>query len=417
MNPDQGHRSIFNTRNVTVISLVLFVLGVAAFITGIYADPPGVTWQAFLINFLMFSGIAHGAVVFSAVMHLTKARWPGPLSGLSEAFAAFFPVSFVLFLLLFAGKAHIFPWQDMDLHGKEVWLNIPFLFLRDGAGLIILYLLGFLYLHYAMKLRLVIQGGAMDERGRGRIQQRLLIRMLNGEADQERIRQRASFAGALYITAFVLVQSLLGYDLVMSADPHWVSTLFGAYTFVKYVYIGLGALIVLAACYVVCERRAFGIHDAQFHDMGKLYFAFCLLWADFFYVQFIVIWYGNIPEETAYIIQRTITPPWSHLAWVIFGVCFIVPFLILLNKAIKTKPVFMMVLCLLVTAGIWLEHYLLIGPALSARGEAYTPGLNDVMMVAGFLGLMVFSVGGFLNLFPELVLPMTNDTNHSGGEK
>ncbi|MGD9089602.1 MAG: hypothetical protein PVI38_13960, partial [Desulfobacterales bacterium] len=135
------------------ISIVLIIIGVAAFIYGIRSPHPEKAWQAYLINFLLWSAIAQGAVLFSAVMHMTKARWSGPLSALSESFAAFFPLSFVLFLILFLGRVHIFPWLNEDLHGKEVWLNIPFLFTRDCIGLLVLYAIGFAYLYNALQLR------------------------------------------------------------------------------------------------------------------------------------------------------------------------------------------------------------------------------------------------------------------------
>ena len=111
--------------------------------------------------------------------------------------------------------------------------------------------------------------------------------------------------GGFYILAFALVLSLIGYDLVMSMDPHWISTLFGAYHFVKAFFVGLGALIILAAFVRIRNGDASGLEKAHFHDIGKLFFAFCLLWADFFYVQLMVIYYGNIPEETHYVIIRT----------------------------------------------------------------------------------------------------------------
>ncbi|MCK5487075.1 MAG: hypothetical protein KAI86_12730, partial [Desulfobacterales bacterium] len=105
------------------IFIALIIIGLATFIYGLASQHPERAWQTYLINFLLWSAIAQGAVLFSAVMHITKARWSGPLSGLSESFAAFFPLSFVLFLLLFLGRSHIFPWLHEDLHGKEVWLN------------------------------------------------------------------------------------------------------------------------------------------------------------------------------------------------------------------------------------------------------------------------------------------------------
>ncbi len=111
---------------------------------------------------------------------------------------------------------------------------------------------------------------------------------------------------------------LIGFDLIMSMDPHWISTLFGAYNFVKAFYIGLGALIILAAIIRLRQGEASRLTAAHFHDIGKLFFAFCLLWADFFYVQLLVIYYGNIPEETHYVIVRTMLAPWNKLAWTVF---------------------------------------------------------------------------------------------------
>ncbi len=127
-----------NQSKASWLFLALVAVGSAAFIFGLMSSHPERAWQAYWINFLLWSAIAQGAVLFSAVMHMTKARWSGPLAGLSESFAGFFPISYVLFLILFLGRAHIFPWLHEDLHGKEVWLNIPFLFTRDCIGLLIL---------------------------------------------------------------------------------------------------------------------------------------------------------------------------------------------------------------------------------------------------------------------------------------
>jgi Ni/Fe-hydrogenase subunit HybB-like protein len=379
------------------ICLVLVVVGFGTFVFSLMVGQPVRAWQAYLTNFLLWSAIAQGGVLFSVVMHITKARWSGPLSNLAESFTAFFPISFVLFLILFLGKNHIFPWLHEDLHGKEIWLNMPFLFTRDVVGLLVLYGLGFAYLYHALWLKLdrSVTGG--------RIRERLYKRWDGSISDEKRCRDRMTVFAILYILAFAVILSLIGYDLVMSLDPHWYSTLFGAYTFVKAFYIGLGGLIVLASILHLNPANNFRLNSSDFHDIGKLFFAFCLVWGDFFYVQLLVIWYGNIPEETAYVIERTMTPPWNGLAWFVFSICFILPFLILLNKKIKTKPRFMSILCTLVIMGICLEHVLLIGPALYPHVSALPLGLTDGLIFLGFLGLMALSVLFFLNQFPEFI--------------
>ena len=75
-------------------------------------------WQAYLLNFLFFSAIAQGALVFSALMHTVKARWSGPLADVAESFAAFFPVSLLLFVVLFLGRQYVFPWLLLLLLAK-----------------------------------------------------------------------------------------------------------------------------------------------------------------------------------------------------------------------------------------------------------------------------------------------------------
>jgi hypothetical protein len=379
------------------VFLIFVAIGVVTFIFGLTSEHPERAWQAYLINFLLWSAIAQGAVLFSAVMHMTNARWSGPLSGLSESFTAFFPLSFILFLLLFIGRTHIFPWLQEDLHGKEVWLNIPFLFWRDFFGLLILYLLGFAYLFNALQLKYD------PNQPMGEIRKYIYNAWKQNHLKPERIKSRMTVWGGLYILAFALVLSLIGFDLVMSMDPHWISTLFGAYHFVKSFFVGLGALIILAAIIRIKQGEASGIKTNHFHDIGKLFFGFCLLWADFFYVQLMVIYYGNIPEETHYVIVRTMLAPWNKLAWTVFIVCFIGPFFILLNQRIKTKPVLMLTICSVVIVGIWLEHLLLLGPALSHETQAIPLSLSDGLISLGFLGLMAIAVGYFLKVFPETI--------------
>jgi len=384
--------------NAFWVFLILAAIGAATFIFGLTGSHPERAWQAYLINFLLWSAIAQGAVLFSAVMHMTNARWSGPLAGLSESFTAFFPISYVLFLLLFLGKAHIFPWLHEDLHGKEVWLNIPFLFTRDCIGLLILYILGFGYLFNAMQLKFD------PNQPQRKLRQSIYEAWRRNNRQPDQIKRRMTIWGGLYILAFALVLCLIGFDLIMSMDPHWISTLFGAYNFVKAFYIGLGALIILAAIIRLKQGEASGLDSAHFHDIGKLFFAFCLLWADFFYVQLLVIYYGNIPEETHYVIIRTVLAPWNKLAWTVFIVCFIAPFLILLRQNVKTKPVFMLIICSVVIIGIWLEHLLLLGPALSHEATREIPlSLSDGLISVGFFGLMAFAIGYFLQVFPETI--------------
>jgi Ni/Fe-hydrogenase subunit HybB-like protein len=390
---------------LTIVFGVLVLIGGIAFLVGLFGRHPSHIWQAYLINFMLWTGLAAGGVLFSAVMQVTEARWSGRLAGIAESFAAFFPVSFVLFLILFLGQTHIFPWLHEDLHGKEVWLNVPFLFARDAAALLILYGVGFGYLYNTLRIR---YGGS---RGSGWLREELQRRWAGRAVGEQDLRTRASRWAMGYCLSFTLVLSLLGYDLVMAADPHWISTLFGAYTFVKAFYLGLGGLIIAASIAYLRHGDATGLTEKQFHDVGKLFLAFCLVWGDFFYVQLVVIWYGNISEETAYVIERTMLDPWRPAAWIVFLVCFVGPFLILINRKIKTVPWAMIVLCSIVVVGMYLEHLLLLGPALSHGAERLPINLSDLFIFIGFFGLMAYALTTFMNQFPETVLLRKREAN------
>ncbi len=386
------------TWSIRKVFLALVALGVVTFLVQLFTRHPERAWQAYLINFLVWSAIAQGGLLFSTIMHTTKAKWSGPLSNLAEAFTAFFPFSIILFVLLFLGREHVFPWLHHDLHGKEVWLNLRFLFIRDLAGLVVLYTLGLAYTYQALWLKL-----STDPGDGGRLHAFLVRRWKRRPGNSQLAERRKTVFGILYMLAFALVLSLIGFDLVMAADYHWYSTLFGAYSFAKAIYMGLGGLIILAAVLQIQPDNGFDIPSSNFHDIGKLFFAFCLVWADFFYAQLVVIWYGNISEETAYIIERVMTAPWNTLAWLVFIVCFIVPFMVLLNRKVKTLPRFMMIFCGVIIAGMWLEHLLLLGPALNHHATSIPFGVTDVLITIGFFGLMAYAVSGYLKQFPELV--------------
>jgi len=229
---------------------------------------------------------------------------------------------------------------------------------------LILYVLGFGYLFNALQLKFD------PKQPRGRLRQSIFEAWQRNHRKPEDIKRRMTIWGGLYILAFALVLSLIGFDLVMSMDPHWVSTLFGAYHFVKSFFIGLGALIILAAVIRLKQGEASGINAAHFN----------------------------------YVLIRTMLAPWNKLAWTVFIVCFIGPFFILLNQRIKTRPILMMIICSIVIIGIWLEHLLLLGPALSHGTQSIPLSVSDGLISLGFLGLMVIAVGYFLNVFPETIL-------------
>nr|WP_306304164.1 NrfD/PsrC family molybdoenzyme membrane anchor subunit [Desulfosarcina cetonica] len=375
----------------------LFIAGALIFIAVAIIGDPARAWQAYLLNFLFFSAIAQGAVLFSALMHTVKARWSGPLADIGEAFAAFFPVSLVLFLILFLGRQYVFPWMHADLHGKEVWLNVPFLFGRDFIGLCLLYGIGIVFLYHRLYFTLKERGAS------GPLGRRLLKRWEGKAFDERKFAARTTTFAILYLLAFALVLSLIGYDLVMAADPHWYSTLFGAYSFIKAVYIGFGALIVLSARLHLSEKKRLprGGEPVSRHRQALLRL---LSGVGRFLLRPIR---GHLVRQHSrrdQLHHRTHhATPWNALAWTVFIGCFVAPFIILINRRIKTNPQAMTVICLAVMLGIWLEHYLLLGPAFHPHVHHLPLGWVEVAVGVGFFGLLAIAVTRYLKTFPELL--------------
>jgi len=222
------------------------------------------------------------------------------------------------------------------------------------------------------------------------------------EATSEHAHAQATLS-PIYIILYAFMLTLVSFDFIMSLNPEWYSTLFGAYFFMVSFYSGLAFVIFLSALAV--RKMGLGkiIEKKQFHDLGKLLFAFCVVCADFFYVQFLVIWYGNLPDETRYVIARVVYDPWAFLAWLVLFMVFIVPFLVLVFRKIKMKMGAMLFVTSWIFVGIWLEKFLLVTPSLLKR-KTMPLGLMELLVTIGFLGIFAFCVTWFLERYPILAI-------------
>jgi Ni/Fe-hydrogenase subunit HybB-like protein len=371
---------------------VLILIGTIAFFIGIAGSQPERAWQAYLVNFVFWTGMAFGAVLLSAILTMTNARWGRPIKRLAEAPGAFLPVSFLLFWVLYFGREKIFPWIHEPVHHKEAWLNTGFLFTRDGVGLLILTALSMAIIHYS------VRGDS-----------RAMSEGVDSPVETERNLRVQSLLSPIFAILYALILTLIAFDLIMSLDPHWISTLFGAYYFMGSFYTGLAAVIILSALSVRTMGLDRFVGSKQFHDLGKLLFGFCVVTGDFFYAQFLVIWYGNLPEETHYVILRVNASPWKYLAWTVLIVSFVFPFIVLISRKVKMRPLLMMVLCSIILVGMWLERFLLVAPSIW-RGERMPLGFMELFITAGFSGIMALCLLLFFRKYP--MLPVSDPFFH-----
>ena len=346
---------------------VLVVLGAVAFVMGV-AQAPARTWAIYLVNLLFWSGLAVAGPAIAGMMELMEARWSDSVKRIAVTTIGFLPFSLGLFVVLFAGRAVLYPWVTKPLPIKAAWLNVPFMAARIALGVLVFY-----WVIWAFA-RMVLREGA--------------------ESEADRRRRRALATTMLFL--FVIVLSLFGFDLVMSLAPEWYSGLFGGYFTVSSLYTGFCVLAVLT---VFSNRTgATAVPPAAVQDIAKLVFATSILWMYFFWSQYLVIWYGNVPVETKFFIRRFFNDPWRTLAFVIFVAGWVIPFAYLLKRLTGKPPgrhgPLVFVACLALTA-IFLERMMLVFPSVTTE-PVFPFGIRDLFITAGFFSLFVLSRIWFL---------------------
>lgn len=376
------------------IFLALAVVGFGSFVITVLGDSPGNIWEIFLINFLFWTGIAQAGIVFSCIMRITNARWARPLLRTSEALGAFLPIAIVLLLVVFAGRDYLLPYATHHYHHpKDVWLNMEFVFGRNFIGFLILFAVSSLYVYYSLRQDL---GGA-GEKLTGLAG--WVASAWKGEDERKAIWLKLGKFAPAVILLYSIVFSFFAWDFMMSLDPHWFSTLFGPFYFMGSFVCAIAMTIILS----IMLRRRLGLEeyldDNKYHDMGKMLQGFSLFWVYFFFSQFLPIWYGNMPEETVFVIARLKDEPYRTLSWVVMWCCFIFPFTALIprtNKIIKPVVIFISAVSL---TGFWLEKYVLIVPSLS---NAIDIGFTQILVSLGFLGAFIAAFLIFMRAFPSI---------------
>lgn len=392
----------------------LLFLGAAIFLIGLVQDPAR-AWQIYLVNFLFWGGLAQGAVVFAASYHVVQAKWGPTVRRLAEGMAAFLPVNFLLFIPLYFGLRLFFGQMHELNPDRGAWFDSRFIFVRGGLGLGSLTILSLLFVYYSLRAEV---GVALE---RGFRPRRWLYAWLADDWQGEQSELHRSERGkdvlaAGVLLAYPIIYTFMAFDLIMALDPFWYSSLFGGHFFVSTFYLGLAGLTVVIA--LLSRMGVPGVTSRQLPDLGKLLFGFTLTYAAMVWSQYIVIWYGNLPEETHFVVLRVWERPWALLSWTVFIASIFLPFLIFLSRKAKESPGIMFSAGVLIMAGLWLERYILVVPSLW-HGKGAPFGWLELGVTVGFLGAAGLSYGFFLRQFPLLPLagtPLAAASNPSGGK-
>ncbi len=345
----------------------LAVLGGVTLAAGLVLAPQR-AWANVLLAGNYLVGLALGGLVLVALHYVTGARWSAPLRRPMEALAAALPVAGVALLVVLLLKPSLYSWTGPAPAGAEepsalraFWLSRPFFLLRA---------LAYLAVWLAFAAALVRATRRQDETGDPAPTTRIL-------------RLSAGFLVAFGVTCW-----LSSDDWLMSLEPDWSSTIFAVYNFAGFFLSALAAVTLLA----VWLRRAGplrGVTTDQLHDLGTLLFAFSSFWMYTWFCQYLLIWYTNHPEETAYF-ERRQDGAWPALVLLAVVLNWAIPFAVLLFRPAKCRPAILAAVCLIILAGRWVDLFVMIFPS---QGEALArPGVAEAGIALGAVGVGTLAV-------------------------
>ncbi|MCD4736795.1 MAG: hypothetical protein K8R53_12185 [Bacteroidales bacterium] len=376
------------------IAIGLMVVGAIAIAAGFLTDPDR-SWANLLLNNFYFLGLAIGASFFLSLQYITQSGWSSGFKRISESMAAYIPVGAVVMLILLVGIKSLYPWVEPEaenfdehslhiLHHKAPYLNVPF-----------------------FVIRLVIILGTWTVMTR-------ILRKFSLKEDMEDglvYFKKSELYSKIYIFILALTFSLASFDWIMTIDPTWYSTIFSLKNFVSAFFHGSAVVVLIVVLMTRYGYFSF-VNNAHWHDFSKYIFILSIMWAYFWFSQYLLIWYANIPEETIYYVKRT-EGAWYGLFLTNLILNWIVPFVILLsNYFAKRKAVLGLVVVFLII-GYWTDLFEQIMPGTVGDLKI---GFIEIGMFAGFAGLFIFILARTLssaNLVPQNHPYLTESLRHS----
>ncbi|NOZ94929.1 MAG: quinol:cytochrome C oxidoreductase [Acidobacteria bacterium] len=322
--------------------------------------------QSWLVGFTFFLNLSLGALFFVLLHHLTRAGWSVVVRRLAEGMAALFPLLALLAVPIVLWLPRLYRWaepgvvvHDPILAGKAGWLDPTFFTIRLGVYLLIWSVLG-LYLFS----RSVRQDATGDPR--------LTVTM-----------EKRSAPG---MVLFALAVNFCAFDLLMSLDPHWFSTIFGVYLFAGSVVVFFAVLPHLTHWLQHHEELLHTVTVEHFHDMGKMLFAFVVFWAYIAFSQYMLIWYANLPEETEWFLRRQ-SGQWVWFSLFLAIGHFVIPFILLLPRSSKRKIHRLLLVSAWMVLLHWVDIYWIVMPELSPGRVPLDPlDLFVMLTMAGAYG-------------------------------
>lgn len=383
---------------VRTIPLALIVAAVGIVLSFILSGGPTRFLYTYLVNFAFLLSICLGCLFFVIIMHLTRAGWSVTLRRIAELYAmCTLPVGILFLPILFTvltGSDVLYPWVNggWSVHGgegladasldqlppleqmKAAFLNVGFFSVRWIVYFAIWGVMAAFFLFTSLR---------QDKEGGIKLTHRM----------------QAIAAPSLIVFAATVV--FASFDLEMSLEPFWFSTMFPVYFFAGAVLSALATITLTALWLQRTGRVTDEITTEHYHDMGKLMFGFVVFWGYIAFSQFLLIWYANIPEETFWYDIRINKNGWKTLSYVLLIGHLFIPFLAMMGRTVRRNRTFLFGATIYLLVMHWLDHFWLVMPHYNHAPGGHVLGLTTTGLFSfiGDICCTVGMVGAFIAIF------------------
>jgi len=386
-------------------SLIAIVIGVITIIAGFLTNHAEQTFDNLLLVGYYFTCVCAAGVMFCAIQYAAQAGWSAAILRVPQAFGRVLPIAGVILLIIIIaglsmthtvnidGKDHIQPylyarWATPDLHikdsgiydhviaAKEGYLNKPYFLCRIAAMIICYSIFGYMLSKYS-----------------------------NSEDDLGGMKfyNKSFTISAVFLVLFGFSIPVFAFDTIMSLEARWFSTMFGWYNLAGLWVSGIAAMALII---ITLRKQGYmsWITTDHIHNLGLFMFAFSIFWTYTWFAQFLLTYYANIPEESAYFFRRW-EPQFMPWFWLNIVINFATPLLVLMSRDSKRYEGTIKIMCIIIIIGHWLDYWQMIMPGtIGPKEHWYTEfSLLEPGIFIGFAGLFTFCVMTSLSKFKSLI--------------
>jgi hypothetical protein len=365
-------------RRAWVVPLALGIALLTISALGLWQSPDDFFF-AYLTGWSFLLTTSLGGLFFLVFNHLTRAHWSVVINRINEGLVWAFPLLFLLGLPLLFGMHDLYHWTHAELYdpnspkydevlaGKRAYLNVEFWSVRMVVYFAVWTLIS--YRLYTFSLRQDV-------------------------APDPSLQQKMRNTSAWGLPLLAVTTAFASYDVLMSTDPHWFSTIFGIYFFAGGILSAVATITLLTLVLQNNGGLLRGIVTPEhYHDLGKYLFGFVVFWAYIAFSQYVLYWYGGIPEETVWFQHRLRGGwGWHSASLVLFH--FLVPFLLLLPQATKRAAPVLGVLAVWLIGMHWFDLHWVVLPVLRDSAGFHWLDFTCWLGLTGiFAGALVYRLG------------------------